>query len=453
MAELNVQPEKKLSLLQATAVNMIDMVGIGPFVTTSMIVSYMNGPMALLAWVLGAVLSFMDGMVWAEMGSRWPAAGGSYVFLRKLYEPFKAGALMSFLFIWQTTIQAPLVIASGALGFSKYLSYLIDLTATHKKLAAIALIALIVLLLYRNIKNIGRISVLLWIITGGTILWLIFSGLPHFHLQQVTDWHTERFSSNDLFYTALGMASLKSVYSYLGYYNVCHLGAEIKNPQVNIPRTIMISIGGITFLYLSMQVVILGVLPWETIKNSEFVGSLYFQTIYGSRLVGEVATVLILIVAGASLFSATLGYSRIPYAAAERGDFFPIFGKLHPRLEFPYVSLLILSAIAMVLAVSMDLKETIAAILVIRIPVQFIAQAVGLIMWRSKIKNEPAHFKMSLFPIPAIISIILWIYIFTTQKATNMAIAGGVIGTGIIVFFIKEKLFGHPENKNTGSTA
>ena len=433
----NQKLERGLSLAQATAINMIDMVGIGPFVTVSIIVSTMHGPAGMLAWLLGAVLAYVDGFVWAELGSRWPEAGGSYVFLQKLYGRFKIGRLMAFLFIWQTTIQAPLVIASGAIGFSKYFSFLIPLTDIQKKMVSGALVILLVTLLYRNIKSIGKISVVLWIITGGTILWLICSSFGHFHAAQALDWNTDYFTTNTLLLAALGKSSLNAVYSYLGYYNVCHLGGEIKNPAKNIPKSIIISITGIVILYLLMQMAILGVLPWQVVAKSDFVASVYFETIYNSHLAGVIATLLILIIAAASLFSGILGYSRIPYAAAQNGDFFSVFGKLHPRLHFPYISLLAIGFAGFAFSLIFKLKDVITAILMMRILIQFTAQAAGLIALRYSKSRENMPFKMPLFPIPAILSILIWLFIFCTNDLKFIIGALIIIISGIAVFYIR----------------
>ena len=432
--------EKGLSLTQATAINMIDMVGIGPFVTLSIIVGAMHGPASILAWLLGALLAYMDGFVWAELGAKWPEAGGSYVFLQKLYGRIKLGRLMAFLFIWQTTIQAPLVIASGAIGFSKYFSFLVPLTDIQKKMVSGALVILLIILLYRNIKSIGKISVVLWVITGGTILWMILSAFGHFNAAQAFDLHMDSFPTKPLLFAALGQASLKAVYSYLGYYNVCHLGAEIKDPVKNIPRSIIISITGIAILYLCMQTVVVGVLPWQTVKASEFVASLYFETIYHSHLVGQIATVLILIIAGASLFSAILGYSRIPYAAAQNGDFFAVFAKVHPRHKFPHVSLLAIGAVGFVFSLLFKLTDVIAMIITMRILIQFVSQAVGLIMWRYKEKADNMPYEMPLFPIPAILSIIIWMFIFSSNESRFILGALGIIVSGVAAFYVRDYL-------------
>ncbi len=434
----NHKLERGLSLTQATAINMIDMVGIGPFVTMSIIVGLMHGPASVLAWLLGATLAYMDGMVWAELGARWPEAGGSYVFLKKLFGEKKGGRLMSFLFIWQTTLQAPLVIASGAIGFANYFSYLIPLTFIQKKMVSGGLVMLLVGLLYRNIKSVGKISVVLWVITGGTILWLILSGIPHFNAAQAFDLHMSSFGTSSILYVALGQASLKSIYSYLGYYNVCHLGAEIKDPAKNIPRSILISISGIVILYLGMQTMILGVLPWQTVAKSDFVASIYFEQIYNHG-VAQVATLLILIIALASLFSAILGYSRIPYAAAVNGDFFKVFAKVHPRHNFPHISLLAVGAVGFVFALIFRLGDAITAILTMRILVQFVSQAVGVIAWNYNHKGEDRPYKMPLFPIPAIISIVAWLFIYSCIKVQFIEWSLVVLGAGGVAYFLRER--------------
>src|ERR1017187_6023781 len=125
--------ERRLGLGHATAINMTDMMGIGPFITMSMVIGMMNGPFFLYAWLAGAFLSFVDAMVWCELGTAFPKAGGSYNFLKEAYGKNGTGKMMSFLFVWQTMIQAPLVIASAAIGFAKYFSFFFPLTPICKK--------------------------------------------------------------------------------------------------------------------------------------------------------------------------------------------------------------------------------------------------------------------------------------------------------------------------------
>ena len=427
-----------LSLRQAIAINTIDMVGIGPFITIPFIIGAMNGPQCMLAWLLGAVLSFADGSVWAELGAKWPEAGGSYSFLQNLYGKKKWGRLFSFLYIWQTIIQAPLVVASGAIGFSQYLTYLIPLGTIEKKMVSGGLVILITALLYRKITDIGKISVVMGMIVGGTILWMIASAIPHFSPALAFTYPEGAFDLTPVFFVGLGQASIKTVYSFLGYYNVCHLGGEIKEPERNIPRSIFISIAIIAVLYLLMQLSVLGVIPWQEAKGSEFIVSLYFEKIYG-HAVAQVATALVLLIAITSLFAVLLGYSRVPYAAAVDGNFFSVFGKLHPTKNFPYVSLLILAGIAFAFSLLFKMKEVITAIIIMRIIVQFIGQAVGILLYHQKHREENFPFRMWLYPLPAIIGIAVWLFIFFSAEWQYIAGAVGVIALGCLVYAIKEK--------------
>ncbi|MEP6514206.1 MAG: amino acid permease [Parafilimonas sp.] len=427
--------ERKISLLQASAINMIDMVGIGPFVVLSLVAEKMSGYTFLYAWIAGAILSFADAMIWSELGTTFPLAGGSYNFLKHGYGE-KWGRLMSFLFVWQTMIQAPLVIASAAIGFAQYAAYIIPLNTTESKIVSGSVVVLIVFLLYRKIEEIGKISVLLWMGVFITMGWIIIGGLLHGNFLHPVKNMNEGLQLNSGFAAALGFASVKTVYSYLGYYNVCNLGGEIINPQRNIPRSMFISITVICTLYLLMNISVASVLPLQTIQHSHFVVSEFVQSIAGSGA-AKAATGLVLWVAFASVFSATLGYSRIPYAAANDGAFFTIFAKLHPTKNFPYISLLILGGVAFIFSLLFKLSEVIIAILAMRILIQFIGQAVGLLLLSKQKGRNKIAWRMPLYPVPVIVAIAIWIFIFYSTGL--MMMVGGiiVICTGVIAYLIK----------------
>src|SRR5215471_4512024 len=279
MSEANLS--RRISLLQASAINMIDMVGIGPFVVMSFVVEKMHGTYSFLyAWIAGALLSFIDGMVWSELGATFPLAGGSYNFLKEGFGK-KWGRFMSFLFVWQPMIQAPLVIASAAIGFAQYLNYIVALSAIESKIVSGAVVVSIVFLLYRKIEAIGRISVLLW--TGVFVImgWIIIGAFMHGNFIEPVMHINDGLQLNEGFAAALGFASVKTVYSYLGYYNVCHLGGEIINPEKNIPKSMFISVAGIAILYLLMNISVASVLPSDAIKKSPFVVSEFMQALAG----------------------------------------------------------------------------------------------------------------------------------------------------------------------------
>jgi fructoselysine transporter len=424
--------KREISLLQATSINMIDMVGIGPFVTMTIVMQTVGSNLFLWAWVFGAVTALADGMIWSELGAAYPLAGGSYNFLKEAYGP-KNGPLMSFLFVWQTCLQAPLVVASGAIGFAQYFDYLVPLNFWQEKAVSGIVVIVIVALLYRNIRTIGKISVLLWSGVIVTILWIIIAGLTHRQVSYSCWPSPNQPFAGAPFALLLGQASVKTIYSYLGYYNVCHLGGEIRDPGRNIPRSIFISIFCVAALYLAMNLSVVSVISWRDAMHSDKIVSVFMEKIYGGRT-AQVATVLILWIAFASLFAVVLGYSRVPYAAAVDGRFFPIFARLHPRKDFPYVSLLFIGALGFLLSLRLKLEHAISAILAMRVLVQFVAQAVGVVLLRKRKGTAGLPFKMWLYPLPVILSVIIWLFIwYSTGIAAVYGLALALIG--VVVFF------------------
>ncbi|MGH9453676.1 MAG: APC family permease, partial [Terriglobia bacterium] len=116
---------RELGLIQATALAITDMVGIGPYITIPLLLATMGGPQAMIGWFVGALLAFCDGLVWAELGAALPKAGGSYNYLRAAYGPATVGRWLSFLMVWQIMFSAPLSVASGSIGFADYMHYLL----------------------------------------------------------------------------------------------------------------------------------------------------------------------------------------------------------------------------------------------------------------------------------------------------------------------------------------
>ena len=446
---------RRLSLLQGTALNMIDMVGIGPFVVLPFVMKTIGGPHFLLAWALGALISLIDASVWAELGAAFPQAGGSYRFLKIAYGEQKLGRLMSFLYVWQTLIQAPLVVASGAIGFAQYASYLYPLDDLTRRLVSGGVVLLVISLLYRRIDGIGRISVLLWLCVLGTMGWLILGGLlngTHPVGQLLSDAWTATENASPLVLAAtVGAASVKTIYCYLGYYNICHLGGEIQKPERNIPLSMFLSVIGIAILYSLLNLSVASVLPFEKAANSPFIVSTMVETLYGSGA-ARFATLLVLVVAFSSLFAVLLGYSRVPYAAAVDGQFFSAFAKLHPTRQFPYVSLLFLGGLAFVFSLLFKLSNVITAILAMRVLVQFIGQAVGLLLLHGRRAqvgiNSPQAglpavtfpYRMPLYPLPVLLAIAIWGYIFYSTGRDYMLSGLLVMALGTVAYFVSARV-------------
>jgi len=456
-----------MGLGTATALNMIDMIGVGPFITMPLVLSAMGGPQAMLGWIAGALLAVCDGLVSAELGAAFPGSGGSYRYLSEIYGPRKWGRLISFLFIWQLSFSAPLSIASGCIGLAGYAAYywpnLETVYAAHTSALsipwagplqvswivtpgtalAIAICGVTVLLLYRRITVIGRLSKALWLGVMGTIGWVIYAGLTHFNAALAFDFPPGAFSLSPAFFTGLGGAMLVATYDYWGYYNVCYLGDEIKDPTRNIPRALLLSILLVACLYLMMNLCILAVIPWREMlqaghnNSGLYVVSLFMQRIYGPWA-ARVVTGLVIVTAFASVFSLTLGYSRVPYAAALDGNYFRAFAKVHPVHRFPHVSLLALGAVAAAFCF-LRLRDAIAALVVIRLILQFLVQAVGVIVFRVTRPEAVRPFRMWLYPLPALLAIAGFLFIlFKRENALKeVRYAAVILLAGLAIYMVR----------------
>src|SRR5215218_4985564 len=339
------QLERGIGLLQGTALNIANMVGIGPFITIPLFIAAMGGPQAMVAWVVAAVLVLCDGLVWSELGAALPGSGGSYHFLKQTFGLYRWGQIVPFLFIWQFLISGTLEMASGYIGMIDYVKYVFPgmdpalrryVPGGAKVVAAVSVL-LVALLLCRRIRTVGWLAVAMCAGTLVTVLVVIISGLTHFDRSLLT-MPPNAFHVNLAWVVGLGGAMRIAVYDYLGYFNVCHLGDEVRNPGKTIPRAVILSVLIVAALYLTMNVSIIGVVPWQEAMKSENVASLFMERLFGRRT-AVLFTGLIVWTALACLFALTLAYSRIPYAAARDGDFFRVFARVHPGKHYPTVAL------------------------------------------------------------------------------------------------------------------
>jgi basic amino acid/polyamine antiporter, APA family len=430
---------RRFGTVHATALNMINMMGIGPFITIPLLMSALGGPQAMLGWIVALVLVAADGMVWSELGASLPGSGGSFRYLVEAYGPARYGRLVGFLFIWQFILSGPLEIASGYIGFAKYAGFIwTGLTSRGAFAIAAGVGVLNVALLYRRITSVAAITLSLWIGTLITMAVVVATGALHFDPHRAFDFppHAFRFSLG--FLIGLGAASRIAVYDYLGYYNVCYIGDEVRDPGRVIPRSIFLSTVAVAVIYLAVNMSIIGVVPWREFvpagehTASDFVISIFMQQIYG-HTVAAWFTLLILWTAFSSVFALLLGYSRIPYAAARDGYFFKAFARLHPTGRFPHVSLLVLGLLA-ILCSGLSLGAVIDALLVTRIVVQFIGQVGAVVLLRRRQPGLPRPYRIWLYPLPLGIALVGWVFVFATTEPPVLAFGLGVLAIGVAVF-------------------
>jgi amino acid transporter len=422
--------ERKLTLLPATALNMVDMIGVGPFTTLPLMVAAMHGPQAIYGWIAGAVIALSDGLIWAELGAAMPRAGGSYEYLKQIYGPHKLGRLLSFLFVFQLVFSAPVSMATGCIGLAGYAAYVapalrrvfwhstiafpllgtvtLTLEISGATLLAMLAAAFATFLVYRRISGVGRISKFLWLGVLATLGFVIYLGLSHFQraIAFPPGWATVPATG---FSAAFAAALLIALYDYWGYYNICFLAEEVVEPHKTIPRSMLLSIAAVACLYIAMNVSILGVMPATEIAamarstSQNFVVARAAELVYG-RWAGTLVALLVIWTAFASVFSLLAGYSRIPFAAARDGNFFTIFQRIHPRDHFPTASVLLLGGLASLFCI-FQLRDLVSALVVIRILLLFLLQAVGAVLWRITNPAQPRPFRMWLYPLPVLITV------------------------------------------------
>ena len=419
-----------LTLWPATALNMVDMIGVGPFTTLPLMVAAMHGPQAIYGWLAGAVIALSDGLIWAELGAAMPRAGGSYEYLKQIYGPRKMGRLLSFLFVFQLVFSAPVSMATGCIGLAGYAAYVapalgkifwrstvafpllgtvrLTVEISGATLLAMLAAAFATFLVYRRIAGIARISKYLWVGVLATLGFVIYLGLSHFHrgIAFPPGWNTLPATG---FGAAFAAALLIALYDYWGYYNICFLGEEVVEPHKTIPRSMLLSIAAVACLYIAMNVSVLGVMPARDIAAmagstaQNFVVARAAELVYG-RWAGTLVALLVIWTAFASVFSLLAGYSRIPFAAARDGNFFSIFQRVHPRDHFPTASVLLLGSLACLFCV-FQLRDLVSALVVIRILLLFLLQAVGAVIWRITNPTHPRPFRMWLYPLPVLITV------------------------------------------------
>jgi amino acid transporter len=429
-----------MGLLQATATNIISMVGVGPFLTIPFMVAAMNGPHVIYAWTAGLALALADGLVYAQLGAALPGSGGGYLYLREAFKPFGLGGLMAFLFIFQTILIAPLSVAGGAVGFADYLQFVwTTMTPLQHNLIAAAVCIVSTALLWRRIEEIGRLAVVMLVVVLMTVGWVIVAGLFAFSPAQAFDFPPEAFRFDSSLLMSVGAASVLAMYSYGGYNQVCNIGDEVEDPRRTIPRSIVLSTFIVAALYMLMTIVILGMIPWQDVRESRTIASVFIARTFTDpetgRIAGLVMTGLILFVAAASLYATILGYSRIPYAAARDGDFFKAFAHVHPTKGFPDISLVTIAIVSIPFCF-FSLGQLVSWLIQVQVLLRFIWQCAAVVLLRRYRPDIPQPFTMWLYPWPAILSGALWLFIFFTGPVEGIVFSFAFLLAGVAAYWL-----------------
>jgi amino acid transporter len=450
--------ERRIGLRSAVLFNMLEMIGVGPFITLPLVIAAAGYRLSVWAWVLGAAIAVADGLVWAELGAAFPRAGGSYAFLREIYGPDGAGNWLSFLFVWQVGFTAPLSIASGCIGLSGFLTVFwpgLDsapfavLPALHYSnfTAAVACL-LVTALLYRNLSSITRLA---WVLFAGVIAALtgvIVSGFAH--AAATGGWHMPAAPGLPaaLALGGLAQATLITTYDYWGYYNICFLGGEVRKPERTIPRAILLSVLFVSAFYIAMNLAALPSLRNAASHAAES-AALRVQLVADiarsafGQWAGYLIAALIVWTAFASVFSLLLGYSRVPYAAARDGNYFRFLATLHPKHGIPHRSLVALGLVACCFCF-LSLTQVITLLVITRILLQFFLQQVGVILLRIQRPQLERPFKMPLYPLPPIAAMagFIFLLIYRVHAVWGLLVAAAIAASGTAIYLVRARRIG-----------
>ena len=449
--------ERRIGLRSAVLFNMLEMIGVGPFITLPLVIAATGYRLSVWAWVVGAAIAVADGLVWAELGAALPRAGGSYAFLREIYEPEGPGNWLSFLFVWQLTFTAPLSIASGCIGLSGFLAVfwpglesapIAALPALHySNFAAAAACLLVTTLLYRNLSSITRLA---WVLFAGVMAALtgvIVSGFAH--AAETGGWHMPIAPTAVALapaFSRLAQGTLLATYCYWGYYNITFLGSEVRKPERTIPRAILLSVFIVSAFYVLMDLAALPSLRSAATHAAES-AALRMQLVSDiarsafGQWAGYTIAALIVWTAFASVFSLLLGYSRVPYAAARDGNYFRFLAAVHPRHGIPHRSLVTLGLVACCFCF-FSLAQVITWLVITRILLQFMLQQVGVIVLRIRQPDLPRPFRIPFYPLPPLAAIAGFIWIVVSRTTAWGTIAGAAIiaTSGTAIYLIRARM-------------
>ncbi len=453
--------KRHFGLLHATALNVTLIIGAGVFVIIPPMLKVLPGPYALLGWLAAGVLILIDGMIWSELGATLPGSGGSYLYLLECYGSKGWGRLMAFLFIWQFLISGPLEMASGLIAidlFSNGLSpafadfnqawtwqytlgqwgdYQFTVAFGPSRALALLIGVVLLILLYRRITALGKLTVTFWLGVLGVVVWILVEGWSRFNPAVAFDFSGKAATVPDLA-TGVGRAMILAMYAYFGYYQICYLGDEVRDPGRTIPRSIFLSALLVCVLFIGLHLAMLGTIPWTAVPtekpaiDSYNLAAAFMGQIHGSWAAALVSALLIWSCIG-SVFAGLLGYSRIPYGAARYGHFFAPLARVHPVHHIPHVALALVGGLTLFWSF-FDLGDVIQALVATRIVEQFIGQAAGVMLLRRRDPRRPRPYRIPWYPWPCLLAILGWLYVYAAARPAFIFLGLATLAAGTVVY-------------------
>ena len=426
-----MQLKRRLNLFDATLLVIGNVVGAGIFTTSGFLAGELPQPLFFIAiWVIGGLLTLCGALTYAEMAGMFPRSGGDYQFLKEAYGP-GAGFLLGWVSFWVIT---PGSIAALSIALVSYVKGFILLShPLSEKLLAVAIISFLSFINYRGVRLSGTVQDIFTLGNLFIVFAIVLGGLALGN----GNWQNFTFASSASlpFSKLFGPAMIAVIFTYSGWFASAYIGGEVKNPERNLPFSLLLGTIIITLLYTIINLVYLYALPVSLLKDAVNVAQLAAETLFNPRVAQAVSISIILAISG-SINATILGGTRICYAMAEDNIFWSPLKRLHPKYGTPYFSILSQMILACILVLLGTFGQLLSCVVFVML-LSSIATGIAHFILRLRKPELPRPYHTWGYPVVPFLFICIyaWIAIHIACSKPLTSIAGLIITISGLPFF------------------
>lgn len=429
--------QRQIRLFPLALIAIGSCIGSGIFLTPSDIarkIPHEGG--ILLVWVIGGIVALTGSLTFAELGGRYPGAGGVYSYLREAY-----GDLIAFLYGWvNLTVITSGAIAALVLACVRYLDFLIPLGEGGKPIVATGILILLTWINIRGVRSGARVASTLTIMKIAGILLIVGVGCWYFMSQSLN--HPVQTST--WAWSGIGLALVGVFWSYGGWHHASYLAAETMDPRRTVPRAMVIGAMVVTTVYVLTNWAYLQVMSPQEIASSSAVAADTIERVVSRG--GQFIALLIMLSTLGTASIYTLSAPRLYFAMSMDKSFFASLAQVHPRYQTPHFAILLQSGWAIILLWFWSTFENLITYVVFMDIIFMVLAAGAIFIFRRRIDVEQTRFNVPLFPlVPLIyIGLSLWFLVTVLWHQPEQAWAGLFIcGMGIPIFLLFRRHVNH----------